>query len=200
LQPVVVGDNGVVTQIQYESRPALVRREARPAPVVGIDDDGPIILNNGQRRILQKLIDIYPMLVTRSQLGTLASYKITGGTFLANWSGLKNAGFVSESDLITVLPDGFTYMGATPREIPATHKEVLAMWHEVLTQKEWDILKVLIHLHPDAADKNTLANTVAMTATGGAFNSYRGNLRRNALIVVNSKDGTIAANGEMLLL
>jgi hypothetical protein len=156
------------------------------------------LLNSGMKRILQTLADIYPMLVTKTQLGTLADYTVSGGAFNANWSALKRFGFVVEDDLITITDAGFDYLGIQPRAIPNTKDELLAMWREVLKDKAWSILAFLIDAYPGWVYRERLAEAVTMTASGGAFNAYIGILRRNGLIESNKND--LRANGEMLLL
>lgn len=182
------------------TRESLPRKPLTVPSVERTEVQEPLLINTGSRRILQKLAEIHPLLVTRAQLGTLADYKITGGTFLANFGALKKLNFVVESDLIAVTQGGFDYLGIEPREIPNTKDEVLRMWQDVLKPQEWQLMWHLIGQHPSSIEKDILAVKVGMTSTGGAFNSYLGNLRRNALVIVDTKAGSVRANGEMLLL
>lgn len=199
LQPTIISENGIVTKVKYDPKPtpAIV---IRPPSVVAAGTTDPLLINTGSRRILQTLARIHPLRITRAQLGTLADYKITGGTFLSNFGSLKKSGFIVEKHLIDVTQAGFSYLGMQPREIPNTKDELLSMWQAVLKLQEWLMLSHLISEYPSSISKEELAIKIGMTASGGAFNSYLGNLRRNDLVEPGETPGTFSANGEMLLL
>jgi molybdopterin-guanine dinucleotide biosynthesis protein len=155
-------------------------------------------INKGARRILEKLADIYPTKVSRKQIATLTGYTESGGTFSANWGSLKRAEYVRDGDYVAILTAGFQYLQRQPRSMPTTSHEVLAMWREVLNKRESEILDILVRGYPGWIGLVELAESINMTASGGAFNGYIGNLRRNGL--VESAGGMVCADGASLLL
>lgn len=173
-------------------KPAPVRRApvaavARPIPSPRTGDSD-IQLKAGARRILDTLARHYPQRVTKAQLGTLAKFKITGGTFLTYWSTLKRYGLVDERDGLIQLTDaGMDYVGHVPA-VPLTTDEVLSQWHSVLKAGARKMLDVLVAVYPASLPRSALADRVEMESTGGTFNTYLGTLRRNGLIDVEGQD------------
>lgn len=130
------------------------------------------------------------MRVTRAQLGTLAKFKVTGGTFTTYWGQLKRAGLVDESGGdIGITPAGLAYIGAVPAD-PLSTEEILQQWRSALKAGARAMLDALVEVYPAGFTRDELADRVGMTATGGTFNTYLGTLRRNGLIDVASADLT----------
>lgn len=198
--PIVVAPSNSNLFERDERTSKLVAPTSSVEPAENVIADPPL-LNAGARRILEKLADIYPMLVTRKQIASLTNYTESGGTFQANWATLKRHCFVPDGDGLAFCTDnGFKYLGRQPRTVPNTTAEIMAMWSEVLNTREWEILTMLVNAHPHCMRRNELGDAVGMTWTGGAFNQYIGNLKRNDLIFVDNKEQTVCANGEALQL
>lgn len=165
-------------------------RETRPGP-----GEGPQ-LKAGARRILDTLARHHPMRVTRAQLGALAKFKITGGTFGTYWSTLKRHGLVDEDGGDVGITDaGIDFLGARG-DLPAgplSTDELLAQWRSVLKAGARLMLDTLIDRYPDALTRDDLAAAVDMAPTGGTFGTYLGTLRRNGLVEVDA-DGVRAAD------
>lgn len=167
---------------------------ARPVNETGQPD---VHLKAGARRILETLARHYPMRVTKAQLGTLAKFKITGGTFGTYWSMLKRHGLVDETDgLISITDTGLAYVGDAPRQ-PLTTDEVLAQWRDVLKAGARWMLDELVDLYPAAIDRDGLARLVQMAPSGGTYGTYLGTLRRNGLITVDG--GQVRASDSLFL-
>lgn len=158
--------------------PAVVER--RPRRVATEPVDGP--LKAGERRILETLARHHPMRVTKAQLGTLAKFKITGGTFTTYWGHLRRLGLVEDDGgLIGLTPEGFDAVGAAP-SAPASTEELLETWRTALKAGARRMLDELVEMYPVAIKRSELADLVEMTASGGTFSTYLGTLRRNGLV------------------
>ncbi len=154
---------------------------------------GDVQLKAGARRIVDTLARHHPMRMTRAQLGTLAKFKVTGGTFQTYWSTLKRAGLVDEHDgLIGITDSGLDYVGAD-RAAPLTTDKLLEQWRSALKAGARQMLDVLITWHPGRLSREELANEVGMAVTGGTFQTYLSTLRRNGLANVDS-DGVRASD------
>lgn len=158
-------------------------------------------LSSGARKVLTKLADIYPMRVTRKQLATLTDYTDGGGAFNAIWSALKRNQLISDlADHVEITSAGFRYLGRQPRNVPLTHHELMQMWREVLPERTFEVLTIVVRQYPRAISLDDLALVVGMTAGGGGFNSHIGKLRLNNLIVKDKASGGLRANAESLKL
>lgn len=153
----------------------------KPEPAV-TEPTGDVHLKAGARRILLTLARHHPMRVTRSQLGTLAKFKVTGGTFQTYWSVLKRHGLVDESGgAIGITEAGLEQVGAQVLE-PLTTADLLAQWRSALKAGARNMLDHLVALYPEAVSRDVLAEAVEMTVTGGTFQTYLSTLRRNGLV------------------
>lgn len=149
------------------------------------DSDAPK-LKAGARRILDTLARHHPTKLTRSQIGTLSRFKISGGTFQTYWSTLKRAGYVEErDDLSWITDEGLAEAGVEPAD-PQTTEELLDMWRGSLKAGARKMLDVLIDNYPNEISRQDLADEVEMTETGGTFQTYLSTLRRNGLADVNA--------------
>lgn len=156
-------------------------------------------LGFGPLKILQKLAAIYPIKVTKVQIGNLCDYTASGGTFGNYWGTLKRNGLVIEQNgEAAITQAGFDYLGIPPRDIPADSTELIAMWYSVLGAGERRLLETLLNAYPDAMSKEALGEATGYTASGGTFGNYWGTLRRNKLVRVDA-DG-VRADGQTLLL
>lgn len=164
-----------------QRRPAAPERPARDVP------DGDVHLKAGARRILETFARHYPMRMTKAQLGTLAKFKVSGGTFTTYWSTLKRAGYVEEQGGECWITDvGLAQVGHVARE-PMTTDELLEQWRSALKAGARAMLDALVAVHPSELTKDQLADRVQMTASGGTFTTYLSTLRRNGLVDVDGQ-------------
>jgi hypothetical protein len=136
-------------------------------------------LRAGERRLLQTLAQRFPTTLTRAQLGTLAGFTPSGGTFGTYFGTLKRHG-------VDITQAGLAYLGSDVPPTPHTTAEVLAMWQRALRRGEWRMLEALVEVHPKALSREELGARTGYTVTGGTFSTYLGTLRRNGLIEVTS--------------
>lgn len=146
-------------------------------------------LRAGERKMLEVLARHFPMKVTRAQLGTLANYAASGGTFGTYLGTLKRHGFISEPTKgeVTITQAGLAYLGISAPPPPQSSEAFIAMWLEALRLGERKMLTALISAYPDPLTRDELGRQVEMTPSGGTFGTYLGTLRRNGLIEVEGE-------------
>jgi hypothetical protein len=194
-------EQGRTEEIARRHRTEGVASARRPAPPTAVTrpqpDTGEVHLKAGARRILETMARHHPMRMTRSQLGTLAKFKVTGGTFLTYWSQIKREGLAEEQGGEIWLTDsGLDYVGHIPAA-PQTTEELLDMWRGALKAGARTMLDELVAAYPEEMTKDELAERVEMTASGGTFSTYLSTLRRNGLIDVQG--GTVRASDTLFL-
>lgn len=144
--------------------------------------------------MLETLAKRYPIRVTRAQLGTLAGFTASGGTFGAYLGTLKRGGYIEEAGgYIQITQAGLDYLGLTEPPAPQTTEEVLEMWHKALRAGERRMLDRLVEVYPDSLSREALGEQTGFTASGGTFGAYLGVLRRNGLVEVDG-DGIKASD------
>ncbi|MBE7474271.1 MAG: ATP-binding protein [Anaerolineales bacterium] len=179
-----------------EARPTS--RHVKPSPAPRRADSDIPQLRAGERRMLETLARRYPLRVTRAQLGTLAGFTPSGGTFGTYFGTLKRAGLIEESSgEIQVTQAGLDYLGYTTPPAPQTTEEILAMWREALRAGERKMLDELVAVYPDSLSREELGTRAGFTVSGGTFGTYLGTLRRNGLVEV---DGDQVRASETLFL
>ncbi len=176
--------------ISVSQRPTKKERsqvEFTPSSQLTNHTDESQSLRIGERKILEVLARHYPMKMTRAQLGQLADYTISGGTFGTYYAKLKREGYITEPDRgeVAITPSGLMCLGIDEPLEPQTREAFITMWREALRPGECKLLDALIAAYPDALAREELAAQAGYTASGGTFGSYLGTLRRNELIEVD---------------
>jgi hypothetical protein len=157
---------------------------AHPSPVA---NGGLPQLRAGERKMLEVLARHYPMKVTRAQLGTLADYAASGGTFGSYLATLKRHDLITEPTKgeIAITAAGLTYLGMSAPLESQSSREFIDMWLGALRLGERKMLTALIESYPHTLSRDELAAKAEMTQTGGTFGSYLATLKRNSLIEVD---------------
>jgi uncharacterized protein len=170
------------TSPPIKSAPVAQPRRSE-APARDTEGDTPAV-KAGARRILETFARHYPMKMTRSQLGVLAKFKITGGTFQTYFSQLKRLGFlVEEGGQIAITTEGLEFIGHIPQRAQ-TAQEIRDAWRSALKAGAVRMLDILIDFYPDSLSKTELAERCEMAESGGTFQTYLSTLRRNGLCEV----------------
>jgi len=171
-------------------RPPIASRPT-PPPVSngGTTGDGAVSLPTGAVRMLQVLTQRYPIKLTRAQLGTLAGFTPSGGTFGNYFSLLRKGGFIQEmAGEVQATQHGMDYLGTDISPAPSSTDELLAMWRKNLVSGEASMLDVLVAEYPNWMTRQTLGELTNFTPSGGTFGNYLSTLRRNELVEVNGQD------------
>jgi len=151
--------------------------------------EGAPALRKGARKLLDTLARHHPMRVSRAQLATLAGFTVTGGTFQTYLSDMRRGDFVRERDgLFECTPGGLEEAGVAPGN-PMTPAEVVEQWRRALRAGARAMLDVVLARREVTRDQ--LAAAVEMTASGGTFQTYLSDLRRNGLVEVSGATITV---------
>lgn len=160
--------------------PAVSRRASRP--VVSAEAGTPSF-RAGAERMLTALGRMAPLRLTRTQWGTVAKMKATGGTFSTYLGELRRAGLVEENQAgFTLTAAGFTHIGGQPA--PLTASELQDHYLTILRAGAARMLQSVIDAYPNTLTREELGTAAGITATAGTFSTYLGELRRNGLITV----------------
>ncbi|HEY5241436.1 MAG TPA: hypothetical protein VIJ22_08225 [Polyangiaceae bacterium] len=147
--------------------------------------------------MLETLVRHHPMRMTRAQLGTIAGFTASGGTFGNYFGTLKRRGFLVEGrDGVELTSEGLREGGGAPAR-PQTTEEILDTWRRALRAGERRMLDVLIDERPHRLTREELGARSGFESTGGTFGNYLGSLRRNGLADV---DGNHVSVSEALFL
>lgn len=102
-------------------------------------------LRKGERRMLEVLARSHPARRSRAQIGTLAGFTPSGGTFRTYWGTLRRS--------------GFAHLGEAPRA-PLSRDETLAMWRSALRAGERSMLDVLVETTASGGTFSTYLGTL----------------------------------------
>src|SRR5579859_4457947 len=144
-----------------------------PAP----SSNGELAVSNPQQRILDALAWAEAVRITlgRDQLALLAGASHKSSTYANNLGALRSAGLVTPSPDVRLTPAG-RQAANQPEETPsseAVQASVLAR----LNGSQQKMLRVLISLHPDGADREQLAELAEASSTSSTFANNIGRLR-----------------------
>ena len=141
-------------------------------------------LRRGELRMLSVLAQGYPVKRTRAQLGTLAGFTPSGGTYATYFGNLKRLGYITEDYIgsVEITAKGIEAVGGLDHLEPETPEAALERWRKALRSGEVKMLDALLTVYPDTISREELGERTGFTASGGTFATYLGNLRRNGLI------------------
>jgi hypothetical protein len=114
--------------------------------------------------MLEVLARHFPMKVTRAQLGTLANYASSGGTFGTYLGTLKRHGYIAEPSRgeVTITPAGLAHLGISVRPEPQSSEAFIKMWLEALRLGERKMLTALISAYPSSLSRDGTGTQVDM--------------------------------------
>ena len=143
------------------------------------DGDAPALRSGAQRMVLA-LGRMAPLRLTKSQWGTVARLKTSGGTWSTYLSDIRRAGLLDETPAGYTLTDvGFDYLGGRPD--PLGPRELQDHYRAVLRRGAATMLDALIDAYPRSLTKEELGAAAEITTTGGTFSTYLSDLTRNGL-------------------
>lgn len=173
---------------QIVVEPRLKRAASAPAPRNGTPSATVEGLRAGAVRILQELAARSPAGYSRPQVGGLTQFAHKGGTFTTYIGDLRRSGFVEErSGLMYATEAGIAALGDKVPAAPTSHDEAMALWRKALRSGAFAMLEAVVEHGRDGISRDELASVVGMTASGGTFTTYLGDLRRNGLITEAGK-------------
>lgn len=161
------------------------QREAAVAPAPRGSIEG---IRAGAVRILQELAARYPAGYSRPQVGALTQFAHKGGTFTTYIGDLRRNGFIEERAGLTYATQaGIEALGDQVPTAPTSHADAMALWRKALRAGAFAMLQAVVEEGSDGMTREQLAAAVEMTASGGTFTTYLGDLRRNGLITERDK-------------
>jgi len=102
-----------------------------------------------------------PLRLTRSQWGTVAQLKTSGGTWSTYLSDLRRAGLVDETaEGWTLTAAGFEFLGGRPD--PMTPLELQQHYLRILRAGAAKMLTALIDAYPDALSREQLGDAAGL--------------------------------------
>lgn len=181
--------SGPAFKIDVRRLPVPLKKDPKwqetPAAVSG--------LRAGAVRILRELVVRMPAGYSRAQVGTLTGFSPKGGTFNTYLGDLRRGRFIEEhGGLVYATETGAAHLGTDVPKKPTSHDAVMAMWRKALRAGAYRMLEVIVEAGAGGIDRQAIADTVDMQKSGGTFNTYLGDLRRNGLIT--EAWGTAVAN------
>jgi hypothetical protein len=144
-------------------------------------------LRAGALRMLRTLAQHHPVMMTRSQLGTLSGFTPSGGTFGTYLGDLRRADYIEvRGREVEITEAGLERAGHVP-PMPTTLEERLEVWRGALRAGERKMLDALVEIYPAQMSRDELGEQTGFTSSGGTFGTYLGVLRRNGLVEVTSE-------------
>jgi len=139
-------------------------------------------LRAGAMKMLNWLAGSYPESLTKQRLATLSGFSVKGGTFNTYISELKRNGWIVGNSQLSITEDGIN--NATPLDIPSG-EQLLELWKSKFRQGAGKILQYVYGCHPGEVTKEDIGDSTGFEHSGGTFNTYLSELRRNGLIKIN---------------
>lgn len=170
-------------QTRPPARSTVARVPIRREPSGDADLDG---ITGGAKRMLEAL-SMWPNGLTKSQLGTQAKVKKSGGSFGTYISRLRSRDLITiEGDLVRITETGLEATGG--ERPPADPAELREHWRLKFTGGARRMFDLLVDAYPDGIDKEQLSDLAEVSATGGSFGTYLSRLVSNECAV---KDGNV---------
>jgi hypothetical protein len=187
LQAVQAELAGVPVDIVPRAR-TVVRTDPAPAARNGTPHATVDGLRAGAVRILQELAARAPAGYSRPQVGGLTQFAHKGGTFTTYIGDLRRSGFIEErGGLMYATEAGIAALGDKVPAASTSHDEAMALWRKALRSGAFAMLEAIVTAGRDGISRDDVAAAVGMTASGGTFTTYLGDLRRNGLITEQHK-------------
>lgn len=160
----------------------------RAAPKEASSSDG---LGRGERAMLEALSSRYPTPLTRNQLGMLAGYSASGGTFQKYLSTLKSLGAVETSGENVSLAEGWLL----PAGEVAPVTDIVDMWRAKLGGGERKMFDALVEAWPAALERGELGERSGYESSGGTFQKYLSTLKSIGVAV--TRGVTVVASDDL---
>lgn len=174
---------------------SVAARSAAPGQATGPLGGAPPQFRKGALRMLTSLARMAPLRLTKAQWGMVAQIRHTGGTWSTYLGELRRAGLLDESPAgFTLSQAGWDYLGCRPD--PMTAAELQEHYLGILRAGAGRMLQACIDAYPYGLTRDELARAAEVSASGGTFSTYLGELRRNGLV---SQAGDIITATDVLM-
>jgi len=154
-------------------------------------------LRAGAMKMLKVAAMFHPRSVSKQQIATMVGYSMKGGTFGTYLSELKRNGWIEGDRNRLRATDGGLEAAGDIDDLPSDPQSIIDMWSSKFRAGAAKMLRVIAEKYPEPISKEDLGDMTDFTVTGGTFNTYLSELRRNGLIIVNRDE--IRATPELFL-
>ncbi len=193
-------DSPPVVKATLRVLPRIPRRPVVSRPVAAPPNaDQTVPLRAGAMRMLKAVAMLHPHPISKAQIATLSAFSVKGGTFQTYLSELKRNGWLEQTEhngALSITDAGLESVGDVP-PLPTSPNEIVAMWAGKFRAGAARMLRAIAEAYPMHIPKEELADLTGFTASGGTFQTYLSELRRNGLIEVAGNE--IRASKEMFL-
>lgn len=185
----------------YKSTPQLnqeygIEKTETIAPVLASEQKNEK-LRLGAMRMLKAIAMFYPKHVSKQRVATLSGFSAKGGSFNTYWSELRRKAWIEEQGKEAIITqEGLHNAGEIP-ELPTNPNQLVEMWASKFRSGAAAMLKKIAENYPQEISKEELGIATNFTPSGGTFNTYLSELRRNGLIKINGQ--TVKASKELFL-
>jgi len=132
---------------------------------------------------------------SRAKIGIFAGYSSTSGGFSNAISKLKSAGLIiADNGNLTILDQGLQKAGNV-EPLPTSLNNLLEFWANKVGRCPGEILKILIHSHPDPLTREQAGNLTDYSPSSGGFSNAISKLRTLGLI--NYSNGSLSLTEDM---
>ncbi len=147
-------------------------------------------LRLGAMRMLNWLATLSPL--SKQRIATLSGFSVSGGTFNTYLSELKRNGWIKDNgDSLSITEEGMKH--AEPADMP-TGEDLLTLWTSKFRDGAAKMLRYIYSRYPNRVSKEEIAEETGFEASGGTFNTYLSELRRNGLISKIDDDGIVISD------
>ncbi len=154
-------------------------------------------LRSGAMKMLKAVARFSPNPITKFQMATLSGFSAKGGTFNTYLSELKRNGWISEENKRFVITEEGVKNVGDYSDLPTDSIEIVDMWASKFRAGAAKMLRAIAKAYPNSIQKEELGEETEFTISGGTFNTYLSELRRNNLIVIHGNE--ITASKELFL-
>jgi DNA-binding IclR family transcriptional regulator len=148
--------------------------------------------------MLKAVVMFHPRPISKQQIATLAGFAMKGGTFQTYLGELKRNGWITtDGDKHIVATEAGIDNAGSVDPLPTDPDAIVEMWAGRFRAGAARMLRAIAEAYPESMTKEDLADTTDFTVSGGTFQTYLGELRRNGLIEVTS--GSVTARKELFM-
>lgn len=170
----------VTKSISRTEAPRQATAPARTSTEFTSSPEGHGELRKGARRMVEALGRMAPLRLTKSQWGTVARLKTSGGTWSTYLSDIRRAGLIDENAAgFTLSEAGFNFLGGRPE--PMTAQELQQHYRGSLRAGAAKMFDALLEAFPGGLTRDALGAAAGLATSGGTFSTYLSDLTRNGL-------------------
>lgn len=159
--------------------------------------DYPKQLRAGAMKMLKAVASFHPNQITKFQLATLSGFSAKGGTFNTYLSELKRKNWLYEENKRYIITKSGIENVGDYSNLPTESSELVDLWSSKFRAGASKLLKAVANVYPNSIEKEELGIITEFTISGGTFNTYLSELKRNNLIVIQGNE--VKASKELFL-